>query len=1031
MSVLTRLSLSNRGLVGLLGLLIIGFGAIALPSLKQQLLPSIQLPGAVVVAAYPGASPDVVDNQLADPIQSSLRGIAGVEQITTRSAEGSATVQVRFVYGTNVDNAVSQVQQAVNRLRPQLPQNVEPTVLQGSTDDIPVVVLAATTGGDESAAAQRLRAQVVPELEAIQGVRSAEVSGARAQQVTVTVDYARLAAAGIDPTALAGALQSAGATLPAGGVTQDDKTMAVQVGGPLKSVDDLRALVLPGQGKPVTLGDVATVDAGLAPATVITRTGGAPTLSVGVTMTRDGNAVAISKAVQDKLTDLERSAQTDLTVVYSQGPEVEKSISGLTTEGMLGLGFAVLVILLFLLSIRSTIVTAVSIPLSVLVALLVMWTGDLSLNMLTLGALTIAIGRVVDDSIVVLENIKRHLEYGEDKQHAILTGTREVAGAVTASTLTTVAVFAPIAFVGGIAGELFVPFSLTVTVALIASLIVSLTIVPVLAYWFLKQPKAAADPVAAQRLLERALEKERRSPLQRAYVPVLRFATKRRWLTLALALLILVGTFALGGGLKTNFLDGDEGTAVRMTQQAAPGTSLAARDAAAKKIEAVLAATPEVAVYQVTVGTDDSLAGFGFGGDGSTTVTATLKEGTDRAAVLKRITDRVGTADGKLETDQDQQAGSSDQVEVVVTAPDSAALTAAAKTVQDTMAATPGLTDATSDLAKSSPRVEVQVDQQKAAAHGLSAQLVGQLAAQALRGTQVAELPIGGVRQQIVLRTGAAPADVNALKALPLPGRVTLGEIAAVSTVEGPVQVYRTDGDRSTTITAKSTSADLGAVTADMKSRLDALKLTDGAEYKIGGASADQADSFADLGLAMLAAIAIVFLIMVGTFRSLVQPLILLVSIPFAATGAIGLLRATDTPLGVPSLIGMLMLVGIVVTNAIVLIDLINQYRADGMSVRDAVIEGGRRRLRPILMTAAATIFALLPMALGITGHGGFIGKPLALVVIGGLISSTLLTLVLVPTLYTMVENSKEKRRAKRAARHARGAEETRQLEHV
>ncbi|SES48483.1 efflux RND transporter permease subunit [Actinokineospora terrae] len=1022
MSVLARLSLGNRGLVGLLSLLIIGFGAIALPSLKQQLLPSIQLPGAVVIAAYPGASPDVVDSQVAEPISAGVRGVAGVEKITTRSAESSSTVQVQFVYGTDMDTAISQLQQAVNRVRPQLPQGVEPTIMQGSTDDLPVVVLAATSGSDEVATAARLRAEVVPALEGISGVREAGVSGARTQQVTVTVDYAKLAAAGVDPSALATTLSTAGATLPAGAVTESDKSLTVQVGGPLTSVDDLRALQLPAQGKPVTLGEVATVESGLAPATVITRTGGKPTLGVTVTMTRDGNAVEISKAVNDKLAELERSSGSDLTVVFSQGPEVEKAISGLTTEGVLGLAFAVLVILLFLLSIRSTVVTAVSIPLSVLVALLVMWTGDLSLNMLTLGALTIAIGRVVDDSIVVLENIKRHLEYGEEKLHAILDGTKEVAGAVTASTLTTVAVFAPIAFVGGIAGELFGPFSLTVTVALVASLLVSLTIVPVLAFWFLKPPAVSADPAAAERALQAALDKERRSPLQRAYVPVLRFATRRRWATILAAVLIFIATMGLAARLETNFIDDDGGTSVRLTQELAPGTSLAARDAAAKKLEDVLAATPEIEVYQVTVGVDDSLAGFGFGGDGNTTVDATLKPDIDRDAVLKGIKDRLGTGAGTLETGASAAAGASSSIEVVVTAPDAAGLSAATKTVQDAVAGTPGLTDVTSDLARSSPRVEIVVDQRAAAAKGLSNQVIGQFAAQALRGTPVAELPIGGARQQVVLRTGAAPTDVAALKALPLPsaaGPVTLGQVAQVSTVDGPVQVTRTDGDRSTTVTAKSTSSDLGAVTKDMTDRLGKVALTGGAAYSVGGVSADQADTFADLGLAMLAAIAIVFLIMVATFRSLVQPLILLVSIPFAATGAIGLLLLTGTPLGLPSLIGMLMLVGIVVTNAIVLIDLINKYRADGMSVRDAVIEGGRRRLRPILMTAAATIFALLPMASGITGEGGFIGKPLALVVIGGLISSTLLTLVLVPTLYTMVENFKERRRAKRAAKRA------------
>ncbi|MEU4743193.1 efflux RND transporter permease subunit, partial [Actinosynnema sp. NPDC023658] len=292
-----------------------------------------------------------------------------------------------------------------------------------------------------------------------------------------------------------------------------------------------------------------------------------------------------------------------------------------------------------------------------------------------------------------------------------------------------------------------------------------------------------------------------------------------------------------------------------------------------------------------------------------------------------------------------------------------------------------------------------------------------QSAALARRGVPPTPRPIHARPHQVPHPPATAPTDVDALRALPQPGGVTLGQVSDVAVVDGPVQVRRTDGARSATETAKATGSDLGALTADLTSRLDALDLPNGASHSIGGVSADQAETFGDLGLAMLAAIAIVFLIMVATFRSLVQPLILLVSIPFAATGAIGLLLVTGTPLGLPALIGMLMLVGIVVTNAIVLIDLVNQYRRDGMPVREAVVEGGRRRLRPILMTAAATIFALLPMALGITGEGAFIGKPLAIVVIGGLISSTLLTLVLVPTLYSMVEGRKERRLARKAER--------------
>jgi HAE1 family hydrophobic/amphiphilic exporter-1 len=334
------------------------------------------------------------------------------------------------------------------------------------------------------------------------------------------------------------------------------------------------------------------------------------------------------------------------------------------------------------------------------------------------------------------------------------------------------------------------------------------------------------------------------------------------------------------------------------------------------------------------------------------------------------------------------------------------------------MASVPDVVDVSSDLVASAPRVDVTVDRQAAAAHGLTEASIGQAVSAAFHGAPLGQVTVDGATQTVVLRFGFAPTSLDQVKALSLPtatGVVRLDSVATVSQVDGPIQVSRVDGNRSATISGTATSDNIGSTTSQLTSKLNALKLPTGASYSLGGVSSDQSDAFGSLGLALLAAIAIVFLVMAATFRSLIQPLILLVSIPFAATGAIILLLLTGTALGVPALIGMLMLIGIVVTNAIVLMDLINQYREQGMSVAEAVVEGGRRRLRPILMTAIATIFALLPMALGLTGSGGFISQPLAVVVIGGLISSTALTLVLVPTLYTMVESARERRRARRA----------------
>ncbi|MFD7401469.1 efflux RND transporter permease subunit [Streptomyces sp. NPDC059866] len=1022
MSWLSRFSLAQRALIGLMSIIALAFGAIAIPQLKQQLLPTIELPMVSVLAPYQGASPDVVEKQVVEPIEDNLEAVDGITGVTSTASEGNAVIMASFDYGNDTKQLVADVQQAVNRARVQLPDDVDPQVVAGSTDDIPTVILAVTSDEDQQALADRLDRTVVPDLKGIDGVRQVSVEGVRDLQVAVTPDDRELAKAGLTTQTLAQALQAGGATVPAGSFDEDGSNRTVQVGGAFTSLKQIKDLMITGEGvdKPVRLGDVATVKEEQATADSLTRTNGKPSLAVAVTMDHDGSAVAISNAVEDKLPEMREDlgSGATVTVVSDQGPAVSKSIEGLTTEGALGLVFAVLVILVFLASIRSTLVTAVSIPLSVVLALIVLWTRDLSLNMLTLGALTIAIGRVVDDSIVVLENIKRHLGYGEERQEAILKAVREVAGAVTSSTLTTVAVFLPIGLVGGMVGALFGSFSLTVTAALLASLLVSLTVVPVLSYWFLRAPKGT--PEDADEARRQAEEKEAKSRLQRLYVPVLRFATRRRLTSVAIAVVVLIGTFGMAPLLKTNFFDQGEQEVLTVKQELKPGTSLAATDAQAQKVEQLLADTEGVKDYQVTVGSSGFMAAFGGGTDTNQALYSVM---LDDSASYEDVHDRLekGLADlsgiGTTTIAAGDGFGSQD-LSVVVKAADADVLRTAAEEVRKAVAGLDDVTDVTSDLAQSVPRISVTAKDEAAAA-GFNDQTLGAAVAQAVRGTTAAKATLDDTERDVVIKS-AKPAETMAqLKNLSL-GPVKLGDIATVRVVDGPVSMTRIDGQRAATITAKPTGDNTGAVSADLQSEINALDLPEGATAEIGGVSEDQDEAFANLGLAMLAAIAIVFMLLVATFRSLAQPLILLVSIPFAATGAIGLLIATDTPMGVPAMIGMLMLIGIVVTNAIVLIDLINQYRRQGYGVVEAVVEGGRHRLRPILMTALATIFALLPMALGITGEGGFIAQPLAVVVIGGLISSTLLTLLLVPTLYAMLELRKERRAKKRAAKRAK-----------
>ncbi len=1024
MSWLSRFSLAQRALIGLVSIVALLFGAIAIPQLKQQLLPSIELPMVSVLAPYQGASPDVVEKQVIEPIENTLKGVDGITGITSTASEGNALIRATFDYGDEgTKQLVADVQQAVNRARVRLPAEVDPQVVAGSTDDIPTVVLAVTSDKDQQSLADQLNRSVVPVLEDLDGVGRVSVEGVRDLQVAITPDPAKLAAAGLDGAALAEGLKAGGAAIPAGSFDEQGKNRTVRVGSGYTSLAQLEDLRLTaGPGKPVVrLGDVATVKQEPAKADSITRTNGKPSLAVVLTMDKDGSAVAISDAVKDKLPELrsQLGSGAALTVVSDQGPAVARSISGLTTEGLLGLVFAVIVILVFLASIRSTLVTAVSIPLSVVLALIVLWTRDLSLNMLTLGALTIAIGRVVDDSIVVLENIKRHLGYGEEREAAITAAVKEVAGAVTSSTLTTVAVFLPIGLVGGMIGELFGSFSLTVTAALLASLLVSLTVVPVLSYWFLRAPKgvSSADAESRARARREAEEKEAKSRLQRFYVRVLGFATRRRLTSIAIAVVVLVATFGMTPLLKTNFFDQGQQDVLTVKQELPAGTSLAASDEASRKVEQALASVEGVKDYQVTVGSSGFLAAFGGGtGANQASYQVTLDDAKHSDAVKERIQDALGKLQGIGDTSISAGGGfGSQNLSVVVKAGDGAVLAKAAEQVRAEVATLKDVADVQSDLAQSVPRISVTATPKTAEA-GLNQAALGAIVAQAVRGNPVGKAVLDNTERDVVIRSAHPATTLAELRDLPV-GPARLGDIAEVKEVPGPVAMTRIDGARAATITAKPVGDNTGAVSSALQTKLKALDLPEGATASVGGVSQDQDEAFGSLGLAMLAAIAIVFMLLVATFRSLVQPLILLVSVPFAATGALGLLIATGTPMGVPAMIGMLMLIGIVVTNAIVLIDLVNQYRAQGLGVVEAVVEGGRHRLRPILMTALATIFALLPMALGVTGEGGFISQPLAVVVIGGLVSSTLLTLLLVPTLYTAIELRKERRRAKREAK--------------
>ncbi|WP_258373575.1 efflux RND transporter permease subunit [Curtobacterium sp. MCLR17_039] len=1111
MHLLSVFSLRNRALIALVTIVVAVFGGIALSSLKQELIPSVEFPQVAIVSAYPGATPEVVSNDVSTKIEQAIQVVPDLESTSATSSTGQSVVSASFQYGSNLASAEDKIQTAVNALS--LPDSVQTQIVTGSFDDLPVLQVAVSASGNQEQLVDRLQASAIPDLEKLDGVRQADVFGNPGRRVVITPNQDELAARGLTQTAISDALDDNGTLIPGGTITEDGSTLSVQTGERIASLDDIRALPLTsssgsssssgsdgsgaagaagttssGDGTAAgatgtgttgtgatgdtatggsttaatptdtTLGDVAKVAITESPRTSISRVDGQQALTISITKTQEANTVDVSKTVRDALPGIEDKIEGDprFTVVFDQAPYIQQSIDSLAEEGLLGLAFAVIVILVFLLSWRSTLVTAISIPTSVLLAAIGMRAAGYTLNIITLAALTIAIGRVVDDSIVVIENIKRHMLPGVDRGRAVRDAVREVAGAVTASTLTTVAVFLPVAFVAELVGELFRPFAVTVTLALVASLFVSLTIVPVLAYWWLRPPKAKpgdattdaeaeAEAVAAPSAPD--VEHDRSEGalasaadlhdagtadrLRRVYLPVLRWVVRKPVVVILLAVIVLGGTVATLPFVTTNYL-GDSGqNTFTVTQDLKAGSSLAVQSESARKVERALQDVDGVETAQTTIGTSGQSIQAAFGGGGSASVQyavttdAEADQPTIQADARKAIGSIENVGEVTIASSGGGFGGSSD-IEVDVTAPTQAQLETASRQVLKTMQSVPDTTGATSNLSAAEPFLAVRVDRQKAASLGLTETQVGGLVAAAVSPRDTGSIEIDDATLDVYIADPEPPTTIGALRALDVPtstGTVPLSDVATVEESEGPTTVTTTNAARTATITVTPDATNLGAAVQSVTTAVDELDLPKGATASIGGVAASQSSAFSQLGLAVLVAVLIVYVIMVATFRSLLQPLLLLVSVPFAATGAILLQIASGVPIGVASLIGLLMLVGIVVTNAIVLIDLVNQYRRRGLRVREALIEGATRRLRPILMTAMATIFALLPMAIGLTGKSGFISQPLALVVIGGLVSSTLLTLVVLPALYFVVERARERRADRRAARQTEPGE--------
>jgi hydrophobic/amphiphilic exporter-1 (mainly G- bacteria), HAE1 family len=759
----------------------------------------------------------------------------------------------------------------------------------------------------------------------------------------------------------------------------------------------------------ITLGEVATVSQGqgnvntlgMTPGEIagIVRFNGKPAISITIRKNSDANIVKVADAVQSRITDLEKQyPQLKISTLYDSSTGIKDSVNNLLRDGLFGAIFAVLVIFVFLLTVRSTLVTAVSIPLSIFTAIVILGAQGITLNIMTISGIAVAVGRVVDDAIVVLENIYRHIQLGENRRDAVVHGTAEVGRAILGSTITTVAVFLPIAFVGGLIGQVFAPFALTVVFALVASLVVALTVVPAL----------------SSLLIRKKNRPQRDTVIQRVYTPMLTWALCHRAVTVALAFVLFVGSLGLVARIPKGFLPPSNQNIAQIAVSLPPGASLGRTTATVARVERdVIAHQPGIAEWETIVGYDNGAASR-FGTSNASNAASMLVVYSPSADMVKAI-DRLNAdlkpynTGGVVIKPQAVQSGPSNNVDVQVTAANQDDVTAATKQVLARLGTVHGLTDLQSNLQARQPQLNIVVDPRKAFLHGLTPATAAMDIRQQLTGQSVTTVRLAGQSQdagvfvQVDPNAGTTIAGIKAL-AIGTPP-VALGQIATVSAGYGPVTIARQSQQNIGEVTAGiSSSASTGAVTGNLSRAIASLSKTwSGKNVTIGqaGVGKQLTDSFVNMAYAMLVAIGLVYLIMVILFRSLLVPVVILCALPLAVIGAFIALAVTGRELDLSALIGLLMLIGIVVTNAIVLLDLVQHRIEAGADVRSALLQGGRTRVRPILMTAAATILALIPLAL--SSSGGLIVASLATVVIGGLLSSTLLTLVVIPVIYSLL----------------------------
>ncbi len=1021
---LVNFVIKNKLAVWLLTLIITGSGIYSATNMKMESIPNISIPYLIVVGVYPGATPEQVMDELSIPFEKAVELLDDVEAVYSTSSSNVAQVQIEYEYGVDMDEKKRQLDSALDNVT--LPKGVEePTIMAISMNMMPVVALSVSSTEENIVElTSTVEDIILPKIEKIDGVASATINGQHIEQITLEYDEEKMAALGLTEDTVEQMVQASNLSLSLGLYEFTVGEQALSIDGKVKSVDELKELLIPitpSETNPVpfvSLGDIATIEVE-GKVQSVSRTNGENAISIQVIKGQEANTVDVVNAVKD-LIEEEEKAIDGLVVDISldQGEPIEKSVFSMVEKAVFGGLIAVIIILLFLRDFKSTVISIISIPVSILMALLLLNWLDITLNIMTLGAITIAIGRVIDDSIVVVENIYRRIHLKEEKlkgRTLIREATIEMFKPILSSTLVTVAVFAPLLFVGGMVGELFMPFALTMAFALGASLLVAITIVPVLSHTLFRK-KLYGEKSNTQH--------KEVGKLATWYRGVLEKTLNHKIITTIIAILLLVGSFALTPLIGFSFLGSSEEKVMYLTYTPAAGELTEETLENIEVVEQELMKREDIDILQLSVTTDSSSTDMtslmsGGGGSGALMYLIFDEEIKDFPAARDEVEEYVFNIDQsgswKSQNFAAMSMGGSNEVSYTLYSEDLEDLRNAVKQVESALLETEGLEDVSSDY--EDPYVEhvLKVDQQNVLQYGLTTgQIVMALATNNTKEV-LTSVKNNGEDLNVVIKREEKAAVTSLDDVLDteietaLGTTMTIGELVEVEEGTTLNSLARSEGQYYASVTGTISDKDISKATAVADKKVNDLDLPKGVTTGISGVAADMQETFTQLGIAMLAAIAIVYFILVVTFGEGLAPFAILFSLPFTVIGAFVGLFITGQTISVMVMMGMLMLIGIVVTNAIVLVDRIIHMERDGMEMREAILEAGATRLRPILMTAIATIGAMIPMA--VMDSGGLISKDIAITVIGGLLSSTLLTLVVVPIVYEILSKLFKKKR--------------------